>query len=133
MTLNKRWEEMFGVHPANTDSVGHHSYIDNLGFIKDCPSLQEELKQQRHGHMNYETNLKDHSHDELVGLIKQMDISAKDAAKQIEHKAGIEQHLRSALHVMHGKELLVKTALRDLFEYADLGLYNRDEMDMDDE
>ncbi len=129
MTLNKRWEEMI---LGKREPVGHHSYIGDLGFIKDCPSLQEELKQQRHGYMNYEVNLKDYSRNELVGLIKQMDISAKDAAKQIEHKACVEQNLRSALDVMHGKELLVKSALRDLIEYADLGLYNRDE-DMGDE
>lgn len=134
MTDNKRWEEMIGPQrDAQADAHAHMIRMKDMGIVKDCPSLQEELKQETDGYLDYDTYLKDYTHEQLVQMIKQMDISAKGVGKHVQNKTVMEQDLIRALETMHREKMLIKAALRDLIEYADVGLYNRDEMDMDDE
>jgi hypothetical protein len=87
-----------------------------------------------HNDIDYGMNLKDYTHDKMVEMIKKMDVSARMAADHIVRLDNINKNLLATLSAAYNKQMLVKVALRDLFEFAEIDQYQRDkESEMDDE
>lgn len=93
---------------------------------RDCPSLERELEMDTKSSIDYAKRLKDYTHDQMVELIAQMDMSAKKVCRIHEHNTKWKDakilNQASYIHKLEEETHRVKESIRFLCEYAGVGV-----------
>lgn len=105
-------------------------------FSTTFPSMEETLAQEKNGYADYTNDLKEHTYNQFVDLVKQMDISAHDTARQIIYMHSIMDGLKS--HIKAKDEIIedleseksrVRSAIKFLMGFANEDVTDDDSMD----